>query len=237
MSFGTLLDCHVHTAQGSSDSSLQITDLVCRARSLNVAVTLTEHNRAWDRFQLADLREESGLLLVSGMEVTTDLGHIVVIGLEQYYPGIRSARKLREVCSDLGAFMIVAHPFRHLLERTPGSSEESFAMGPDEAAERMEVFGLVDAIEVGNGGTVLAENAFAYQVASILNKPMVGGSDAHSTNGFASFTTGFDDVLASESEVITALRDGASACVEGLHVKEPRRFTPDDEGVLVVGRS
>jgi predicted metal-dependent phosphoesterase TrpH len=232
MTYGTLLDCHVHTAQGSSDSSLQIADMAGGAQRLGLGVNLSEHNRTWESFKLAALREETGLLLVRGMEVTTDMGHILVIGLDQYYSGIRSARRLREVCTEKGALMIVAHPFRHLLERKPGAAEEPFRARPDEAAERMEVFSLADAIEVGNGGTARAENAFAFQVATVLGKPMVGGSDAHSTNGFGSFTTGFADVLTSDAEVIAAIRDGASTCIEGAHLDAAQPFLPGDDEAL-----
>lgn len=228
----TLLDCHVHTAQGSSDSSLQIGEMVALAHHHSLGVVLTEHNRTWESFKLSALREETGLFLVRGMEVTTDMGHMVVIGLDQYYSGIRSARRLREVCDERGAIMIVAHPFRHLLERRPGASEQPFSLRPDEAAEKMEVFRLVDAIEVGNGGTARSENAFAYQVASILGKPMVGGSDAHSVNGFASFTTGFADAVTSEADLLDALREGRSACIEDVHVGGARAFKPRDEEAL-----
>jgi len=225
----TLIDCHVHTAEGSSDSSLRVEEMVALAHVHNVGVNLTEHNRTWEPFRFEALREESGLFLVRGMEVTTDMGHMIVIGLEQYYSGIRSARRLREVCDDKGAFMIVAHPFRHLLERRPGISEHRFAMQPDEAADTMEIFRYVDAIEVGNGGTAREENAFAYHVARLLGKPMVGGSDAHSVNGFAAYTTGFDEVLTSEADLLTALRSHSSVCVEDLHLGDPRVFMPAEE--------
>lgn len=232
MTMTTLIDCHVHTAQGSSDSSLRVEEMVSLAQGHNLGVNLTEHNRTWEPFRLEALRQETGLFLVRGMEVTTDMGHMIVIGLDQYYSGIRSARRLREVCDERGAFMIVAHPFRHLLERRPGVSEERFAMLPDEAAETMPVFQYVDGIEVGNGGTVRAENAFAYHVARLLGKPMVGGSDAHSVNGFASYTTGFDEVLTSESDLLAALRANASTCVEDLHLGDAREFVPAEEEAL-----
>ena len=96
----------------------------------------------------------------------------------------------------------------------------------------MPVFQYVDGIEVGNGGTVRAENAFAYHVARLLGKPMVGGSDAHSVNGFASYTTGFDEVLTSESDLLAALRANASTCVEDLHLGDAREFVPAEEEAL-----
>lgn len=227
MSPGTVLDLHVHSAQGSSDSSLQVSELVSEARRLGMGVNLSEHNRTWEMFKLSALREESGLVLTRGMEVTTDMGHMIVLGLDQYYSGIRSARRLSEMCRERGAFLIVAHPFRHLLVPRPGSSEPPFSLSPAEAAETMEVFRLVDGIEVGNGGTAPEENAFAYRVAEVLGKPMTGGSDAHSTSGFGSFTTVFEDELTSDKEIIEALHDGAGTCYTGLHIGAFKPFVPD----------
>lgn len=227
MSVGTVLDLHVHSAQGSSDSSLQVSELVSEARRLGMGVNLSEHNRTWELFKLSALREESGIVMCRGMEVTTDMGHMIVIGLDQYYSGIRNARRLSEVCRERGAFLIVAHPFRHMLVPKPGASEAPFAMSPQEAAETMEVFGLVDGIEVGNGGTAPEENAFAYRVAEILGKPMTGGSDAHSTAGFGSFTTVFDDELTEDKEIIEALHDRAATCYSGLHIGAFKPYVPD----------
>lgn len=227
MPVGTILDLHVHSAQGSSDSSLQIGELVSEARRLGMGVNLSEHNRTWEMFKLASLREESGLVIARGMEVTTDMGHIIAIGLDQYYSGIRNARRLSEVSRERGAFLVVAHPFRHMLVPKPGASEPPFTMTPDEAAETMEVFTLVDGIEVGNGGTAPEENAYAYRVAEILGKPMTGGSDAHSTSGFGSYTTVFDDAVTADKEIVEALHDGAVTCYTGLHIGAFKPFIPD----------
>lgn len=227
MSVGTVLDLHVHSAQGSSDSSLQVSELVSDARRLGMGVNLSEHNRTWELFKLSALREESGLVMCRGMEVTTDMGHMIVIGLDQYYSGIRNARRLSEVCREREAFLIVAHPFRHMLVPKPGASEAPFTMSPQEAAETMEVFSLVDGIEVGNGGTAPEENAFAYRVAEILGKPMTGGSDAHSTSGFGSFTTVFGEELTEDKDIIEALHDRAATCYTGLHIGAFKPYIPD----------
>ena len=97
-----------------------------------------------------------------GMEVSTDIGHMIAIGLKQYVGGIRRAPKLREELDKVGGFLIVAHPFRHLFDPVTAMRKggEPFTMTPEQAAE-MPVFKLVHAIEVGNGANTPRENYFA----------------------------------------------------------------------------
>ena len=110
---------------------------------------------------------------------------MIVVGLKQYVGGIRRAEELRRVLDEIGGFMAVAHPFRHWFDpvyfRKQG--KEPFTMTPEQAAERMPVFQLVDAIEALNGANTPRENLFALRVAKVLGKPVTGGSDAHSTLG------------------------------------------------------
>src|SRR3989337_2918326 len=110
---GTSVDMHVHTVRGASDSSLTPDQLIEEARRIGLGgVNISEHDRVWDAYQLEEFRRKSGLFVSRGMEVSTDMGHMIVVGLEQYMPGIRRATELRRVLDDLGGFMIVAHPFR-----------------------------------------------------------------------------------------------------------------------------
>ena len=155
---GTILDAHIHTVRGAADSALQPDDLLAEANRIGLTgVNLTEHDRVWERYDWKNFvtaMGEAGVYLNQGMEVSTDLGHIIVFGIDQYYSGIRSAERLREVCDEIGAFMTVAHPFRHFFDPVTfrRKGEEPFSMTPDEAAERMHVFQVVHGIEVGNGG-------------------------------------------------------------------------------------
>ena len=98
---------------------------------------------------------------------------------------------------EAGGFMIVAHPFRHFFDpihfRRDG--RPPFEMTPEEAAERMAVFQLVDEIEVANGGCTPRENQFALRVARVLGKRGIGASDCHSTQGVGCYTTVFEEEL------------------------------------------
>jgi len=199
---------HVHTVRGAADSSLTPDQLVEVAQSIGLTgVNITEHDRVWEAHQIAEFREKSGLFVSRGMEVSTDMGHIIAIGLEQYMPGIRRATELRKVLNDVGGFMIVAHPFRHFFDpihfRRDG--KPPFSMTPEEAAERMQIFSIVDEIEVANGGTAPRENQFALAVAKVLGRPGVGASDCHSTNGVGYFVTEFEETIRDQAHMLELL--------------------------------
>jgi hypothetical protein len=159
---------------------------------------------------MREFREQSGLFVNAGMEVSTDMGHIIAVGLTQYVPGIRRATELRRVLDDVGGFMIVAHPFRHFFDpihfRKDG--KPPFTMTPEEAAERMPIFSLVDDIEVANGGTQPVENQFALKVARVLGKNGIGASDCHSTSGVGYFVTVFDEELRDAEHMLEQLHAG-----------------------------
>jgi hypothetical protein len=224
---GSIVDMHVHTVRGASDSSLTPEQLVEVARRIGLdGVNICEHDRVWDARQIDELRRESGLFVSRGMEVSTDMGHIIAIGLESYLPGIREARELRRALDDAGGFMIVAHPFRHLFDpihfRRDG--RPPFKMTPEEAAERMPVLRLVDELEVANGGCTARENQFALRVARLLGKRGMGASDCHSTQGVGCFVTVFEEQLRDQAKMLELLRAGRYRAHEGLITGELRPF-------------
>src|SRR5258708_4708571 len=96
---GTIIDMHMHTTLRAYDSALDPADLAAAAITIGLTgVTITEHDRQWDHHTLSRYREDhSALFVCNGMEVSTDLGHVIAIGLPAYVPGIHKASKLREV--------------------------------------------------------------------------------------------------------------------------------------------
>ena len=208
---GTIIDMHLHTTRGASDSGLNPDDLADEARRRGLtAVHISEHDRLWDTFVLREYREKNADLLVcNGMEVSTDLGHILCLGLREYVGGIRHATTLRQVADEQGAFLIVAHPFRHFFDpvyfRRQG--KEPFTLTPEQAS-KLPVFQLVDAIEALNGANTARENVFALRVAQAIGKPVTGGSDAHSTQGIGFHCTVLERDCATQEELLAELHAG-----------------------------
>lgn len=217
---GTIVDMHMHTVRGAADSSLTIDELVEEAHRIGLTgVNISEHDRIWDRPQMEEFRQSSGLFVSQGMEVSTDMGHMIVVGLDHYVAGIRRAQELRRVLDEVGGFMIVAHPFRYFFDPVHFRREgrPPFDMTPEEAAERMPVFQLVDEIEVANGGSTRRENEFALAVAQVLGKRGTGGSDCHSVHGIGCFATVFEEELRSQSQMLELLRAQRFFAAEGLN--------------------
>src|SRR5258708_39808359 len=83
------VDLHLHTNRGSSDSNLALKDLVDRASAIGIgAVCITEHENMWDPRERAALSDHSGVILLRGGGVTTDVGHSDAFGQKAYIGGI-----------------------------------------------------------------------------------------------------------------------------------------------------
>ena len=211
---GTVIDMHLHTTKGASDSMLDPDELIAEAMRVGLSgVNITEHDRMWESWDLSPFRKKhDGIFVSNGMEVSTDMGHILAIGLKGYQSGIRRLEKLREIADEQGAFLVVAHPFRHFFDPVHFKREgkEPFNLTPEQAS-KLPVFQLVHGIEVLNGCNTPRENYFALQVAKIMGKPGTGGSDAHSTQGIGYFAAVFDENLESQEHMVEQLMVGLLA--------------------------
>ena len=225
---GTIIDMHIHTTKGASDSGLDPDDLAFEARKRGLTgIHMSEHDRLWDVHLLREFREKNaGLLVANGMEVSTDMGHILALGLKEYVGGIRRAEMLRQVADEHGAYLIVAHPFRHFFNPVYFTSQgkEPFVLTPEQAA-KLPVFQLVDAIEVLNGANTVKENRFALRVAQTLGKPGTGGSDAHSTQGIGIYCIELEKDCESQEELLAELHAARFHASHGLLDGELQRFT------------
>ena len=204
---------HLHSAVASSDSTLKPERLMTLGPEAGLSgANITEHDKMWDpweREQFLERHADIPFFVNFGMEVSTDLGHMTAIGLQSYVGGIRRAEQLRAVLDDVGGYLVVNHPFRHVFDdvtamRTNG---KPFDLTPEQAAE-LPVFQLADAIEVANGCNTPRENYFAWEVARILGKPATGGSDAHSESGIGYYATGFERPVESAAALLEELRAG-----------------------------
>ena len=226
-----VFDLHGHTTRGSSDSSLVPEDLVRQARNLGLdGVCLTEHSGGWEPGEVQRAFEGSGVVAVNGLEVETDMGHILVFGLHSYLNGMHRMAELRKVVDRAGGVMVSAHPFRNLFNQRPFNYNLLFR-DPDEHPETAQlaashpIFELVDAIEVANGSNTAYENRFALEVARQLGLGGTGGSDAHSSHGLGNCVTVFDGEVGSESDLIEALKAKAYSPGQGFHLGQ---LTPFD---------
>jgi predicted metal-dependent phosphoesterase TrpH len=214
------VDLHLHTSRGSSDSNLAPADLVARAGAIGIgAICITEHDNMWEPREMDLLGGESGVVFLRGMEVTTDMGHIGVFGLDRYVGGIYKLSELRKVVDAAGGVLVANHPFRYKLDpRFSFINPDGEPIDPDrpERAARLAIFDFVDAIEVLNGACSEEENIFALRVARHLGKPEVAGSDSHSAGSIGCVSTLLDAPVHDERGLIEAIKDGRCRAGRGL---------------------
>ena len=226
----SFFDLHVHTFKGSGDSSLSPEELAQEATRMGLTgVTLTEHSGWQDLHQFRAFAGRHDLLLIHAREFETEYGHVLAYGLDGYPPGASDVRTLRRAADRAGAYLVVAHPFRKLLNRPPHNQNllypdpDSHPRTPEEAVSH-PLFELVDDLEVLNGATSERENLFALEVARRRGSRGTGGSDAHSTHGLGRAVTRFEEEVRSEAELLEALRAGAYTPVAGFNKGQMRPF-------------
>lgn len=229
-----LFDLHIHTTKGSSDSSLSPEDLILEADRLGLrGLCLTEHSGPWDRHEFREFADRHNVVLVRAAEVETDMGHMLAFGIDRYQPGFQKAETLCRTMQSMGGFVVSAHPFRAVLGRSvpvrpllyPSRDEEIPRTAA--AASSHPVFKLANAVEVANGGTADNENSMAMEVASLLEMPVTGGSDAHSVHGIGRFVTAFRDEINNEAEFLAALHAGAFYPATGLRSGRLRPYSSE----------
>jgi predicted metal-dependent phosphoesterase TrpH len=214
------IDLHLHTSRGSSDSNVSPHQVIERAREIGIsAVCITEHDHIWDVQEVQDIAAQAGVVLLRGMEVTTEIGHVGAFGLDRYVGGIYRLKELRRVADDCGGLLIANHPFRYKLDPKLSffnNHDEPFdANDVNKAAEQM-VFSMVDAVEVLNGCCSEEENRFALQVAQALGLAEVAGSDSHSVDSVGCVCTVLEAPALTERALIDAIKGRRSRAGRGL---------------------
>jgi predicted metal-dependent phosphoesterase TrpH len=224
------VDLHLHTSRGSADSNLSPAALAERARAIGIgAICITEHDNMWELKDVPELAAHRSLRFLRGMEVTTDMGHIGVFGLERYIGGIYRLAELRRVADAEGAILIANHPFRYRLDpRFSFINPDREPLDPNhpERAAALAVFSMVDAVEVLNGACSAEENLFALRVARILGLAEVAGSDSHSVASVGCVVTLLDEPVVDERGLIEAIRAHRCHAGRGLLAGAIKPFGP-----------
>ncbi|MBW1721752.1 MAG: PHP domain-containing protein [Deltaproteobacteria bacterium] len=201
---GTIIDLHVHTAQGSPCSSASVDALIEEARRIGLdGICLTDHNHLWRAEECEALSRKHGFMVLRGNEITTEQGDILVFGLDEDIRGLITLEALREKVREAGGFMVAAHPFRGFLVFGAGD----LGLTPEEAGKR-RLFQFVDALETLNGKVTERENALASRVAEVIGLPVTGGSDAHEVEEVGLYATRFGRSIRNEKDLVRALREG-----------------------------
>jgi predicted metal-dependent phosphoesterase TrpH len=217
-----LIDLHTHTDPLSHDSLISPDRLIDLAKAAGLdGICLTEHDFFWEHDRARELRRRHNFLVIPGIEVNTEDGHVLVFGLEKYVYGMHRMRELAALVEDAGGVMIAAHPYRRQLPfELRNEGDWSAAL---ERAAANPAYPLVAAMEAHNGRGTRRENAFAREISDRLGLPHTAGSDAHTSADVGICATEFEREISGLDDLIEELHAGRfrPAILRGAH--PPRR--------------
>jgi len=183
-------DLHIHSKY-SSDSGLAIEDILKKAVQKGLdGIAICDHNTIAGSYHASKCVTKLNLplLVLPGVEVSTTLGHLIVLGVRENIPAGMTPGETIMIARQKGGVVIVPHPFKI---RSIGNVE-----GLD-----------IDAIETFNSRCFFRENEQARKMAIELGKPQVGGSDSHM---LGTIGIGYTEIDAEpdETSVLNAIRNG-----------------------------
>ncbi|WP_435095965.1 CehA/McbA family metallohydrolase [Halarchaeum sp. P4] len=223
------LDPHVHS-DASYDGHEPVELILEHAADIGLdGVVITDHDEISASLRAARLAPDYGLVGVPGVEVSTQHGHLLAIGVTECPdPGMgyrETARTIRE----LGGVAVAAHPFqrsRHGVKRRHLVPDEPEADHP------------VDAVEVYNSMLFTGyRNRRARRFARSRGLPAIGSSDAHYLMNVGRAYTEIEvpgpDAPANidAEDVVDAIRTGATA-VDGKRTPIRRSVSQYAKGAV-----
>lgn len=187
------VDLHVHT-RFSFDASIRPRFLAdaLHAHSFIKGVAVTDHHTLEGYFHVQRFASAyEDLVIVPGVEVTTMLGDVIVLGVKEKPAHWSTLEPLIDFARQRNGVIVIPHPYR---ERGIGNAAQKI---PEE----------LGAVEVLNPDSTAEENNMADMLAKTVNMPRVAGSDAHHIQQLWKAYTQIDADATVES-ILKAIRSG-----------------------------
>ena len=204
----TYLDLHVHSHDGSDDAGGTVEGYlkwVAARRALGLRIdgfVVTEHRR-WDPDRdYSELATRYDAIVLRGVEVETDIGHVLVFGVTPEFLGhfdLTSVslpyEEVFKVAWDTGGIAVGAHAGRPRI----GCVEHV-----DERGVTLEGVRVIEAL---NGGSNDYENGRAFDLAEKRGLRVVGASDSHFVSALGRCLTRFESRIRTMDDLVAVLRD------------------------------
>lgn len=208
-----LIDLHNHTWPRSHDSVLDPDDLVERAKAAGLdAVCFTEHDALWDAKSVQAICERHNFLVLAGVEIGTDDGHILTFGIDKYVFGMHRSNELAGHVNAHDGAMVAAHPYRRQMPWNP-RDEEDYLQALQRASQN-PAYQYVAGLEELNGRGSERENAFSRRLADLMGMPGTAGTDSHDIADVGRCATYFDRTINDERDLIRELKAGRFYAVD-----------------------
>jgi len=208
-----LIDLHTHTSPLSWDSNLAPDELIEHARAAGLdGVVLCEHDFCWDPEEVRALARRHNYLVLPGVEINTEDGHILVYGVDSYVYGMHRSSNLAQVVERAGGVMVAAHPYRRQMPWHAHDEREY-----EEAllrASRNPAYRYCVALEKINGHGKVNENAFAARLCDLMGMAGTAGSDCHTRGDIGRCATRFERRIEDIHGLIEELKAGRFHAVD-----------------------
>ena len=198
-------DLHVHSHY-SSDCKSKPSDLIKIAEKKKLAgIAVTDHNTV--KFHRNEnIRSE--LVIIPGVEVSTNKGHVIGLGIIEDIPKKMTVEETIERIGDLGGLPIIPHPFDFTRK---GIGKKVY-----------ELRGVI--IETQNASCPFQrfnEKAKKWALQNKLSE--TGGSDAHRVKDVGMAYTIFENPVESVEEALELIRKGKTT-TGGTHLSVPEKI-------------
>jgi predicted metal-dependent phosphoesterase TrpH len=185
------LDIHVHTVHSDGRGTVEQVLNVAKSKGLD-GLAITDHDTLRGYFEAMGLGAD--LVILPGYEVETDVGHMLVLGLEELPPAIVDVKyeDLVTWSRGLGGLVVFAHP----------------------ATGRVRMERLMrckpDAVEVFNASYPMLRFFVnrGLRISKGLGVPGLGGSDAHRPKDIGEAYTIVEVDGARRDDIIRSIREG-----------------------------
>jgi len=178
-----LFELHCHSTH--SDGKATPKGIVEYAKKIGLTgIAVTDHDDIKGGLEAVKYAPE-GLTVISGMEVSSQDGHILGINIRKSVPRDLTAEETVELIHAMGGLAIAAHPYDR---RRDGVGDLILSVP-------------FDAVEVVNGHT-FGSSRDPMKVCEEARIPMVGGSDAHTLPEIGLVTVEY------EGDILSAIRSG-----------------------------
>jgi len=180
------IDLHTHSIS-SFDSNIRLDLAIKVAKKICLkGIAVTDHNK----FTKVKFIEKD-FIVIDGMEISTDVGEILVYGIQETIKSHMPLDETIDKAHQQGAIAVAAHPFDSL--------RKGIGKGASKKFDGIEVFNSRNCFNVSN------RKAELESIKAGL--PPTGGSDAHTIQEIGSAFTLFSSVE-NQDDVLKAIKKG-----------------------------